>query len=142
MSNLFYDVGLFHQRFRLPSFLDRPAAPPLLPSDDVVRFRLKFLQEELDEITKAADLRNLPQFVDGLVDLTYVALGTAHLCRVPFDYCWDEVHAANMRKERAASADDNRSVRRHSLDVVKPAGWVAPNHLPILRRFGWAPDPR
>ncbi len=45
---------------------------------------------------------------------------------------WDEVHKCNMAKERSSGSDDTRSKRKHSLDVVKPIGWVGPNHYPIL----------
>jgi len=46
---------------------------------------------------------------------------------------WDEVHKCNMAKERSKGADDPRSKRGSALDVVKPEGWVAPNHTPIIQ---------
>lgn len=50
----------------------------------------------------------------------------ASLMSIPWEQCWDAVHAANMRKIRAAS-DGSDSQRSSSWDVVKPVGWQAPD---------------
>ena len=41
----------------------------------------------------------------------------------PFQALWDEVHAANMRKERGS---ESTSKYGNKYDIVKPAGWVPP----------------
>jgi predicted HAD superfamily Cof-like phosphohydrolase len=71
---------------------------------------------------------------DALIDLVYVALGTADLMGLPWEKMFEEVQRANMAKERAKSADESmaKTGRGHVLDVVKPAGWTPPDHLPIL----------
>ena len=132
--DLFGDVGEFHEKFGL----DRvPKTAPNFPEPDVLAFRVKFLHEELDEFVKAIEANSLASAADALADLVYVALGTAHLMGIPFDQVWVEVHRANLSKVRAASADDERSKRGHALDVVKPASFVPPDHLPVLRALGW-----
>jgi hypothetical protein len=37
-----------------------------------------------------------------------------------------------MAKERVQAPHDQRSKRKHSLDVVKPEGWIPPNFKEIL----------
>ncbi len=128
----FTDVGLFHQKFSLPHLGD--GSPPHLLSPDEFSFRYEFLQEELTELLEAHARGDLAGFLDGLVDLVYVACGTAHLAGLPFDEAWAEVQRANLSKERAAGADDARSTRGHALDVVKPAGFVPPDIEGILKR--------
>jgi len=132
--DMFGDVAEFHVKFGLDYY---PSVKVNLPEADVLAFRIKFMQEELDEFVQAIDTGSIPNMADALADLVYVALGTAHLMGLPFDAIWREVQYKNMLKERAISAADPRSKRGHSLDVVKPAGWLAPNHRKALRAAGW-----
>jgi predicted HAD superfamily Cof-like phosphohydrolase len=122
--NLFKDVQDFHLKFKIPT-PDKPT--PLAP--DVFEFRLKFLMEELEEFVIASETNNQEEVFDGLIDLVYVALGTADLCGFDFNSGWDRVQIANMSKVRADDANHsaNNTGRGHSFDVVKPEGWIAPD---------------
>jgi len=131
---LFEDVGDFHRKFGLPN--DQDTKPNILP-EDVMSFRVNFMQEELNECIVAYETGDLPKVADALCDLVYVALGTAHLMGLPFNKLWAEVQRANMTKERATSSDDIRSTRKHSLDVVKPLGWQPPNIEQVLADHGY-----
>lgn len=131
--DLFADVGAFHRKFGLPH-TDDEHLPCLLP-EDVWEFRLKFLREELQETIDAHAEGDLAKFFDGLMDLVYVALGTAHMAHLPWAEGWDEVQRANMAKERSSGAGDERSSRGHTLDVVKPAGWTPPDVEGVLARY-------
>lgn len=124
------DVEEFHRKMGLPHSNDGEA--PHLLDHNVLLFRLGFMLEEIVEIIQAATRNDLPKVLDGLVDLTYVGIGTAALGRLPFDEAWNEVHRTNMAKERASGSDDPRSIRGHILDVVKPKGWTPPLILPII----------
>ena|ERR1044071_83420 len=124
MSSGFDDVGEFHRKFELPHLGD--GRLPHLPAPDVWEFRRKFLLEELREADEAYRAGDLVKFFDALIDLNYVAYGTAHLAALPWAQGWAEVQRANLAKERAASAADVRSTRGHALDVVKPVGWTPP----------------
>ena len=137
MSKEYEDVRAFHQKFGVPT--DADAHAPALPSSDVLEYRAKFLQEELDEFVKDTAEGNLEGVADALVDLVYVAYGTALLLGISpalWDELWNDVQRANMAKERATSANDPRSKRSHSLDVVKPEGWVKPQGATILKKYG------
>ncbi len=123
----FDDVEAFHKKFGVPL-----AGTPSFLDDDANRFRQKFMQEELDEYNEAYMAGDMLKAADALVDLVYVALGTASMMGLPWQQLWDEVQRANMSKVRATGADDSRSVRKSALDVVKPEGWKAPDHRAAL----------
>lgn len=116
------DVREFSRKFGLPT-----PGSALMPDQDLHGFRWKFMKEELDELDLAWARGDLVSYLDALVDLVYVAVGTAIMCGMPFDQAWHAVQRANMAKERATGADDPRSTRPHVLNVVKPAGWVGPS---------------
>lgn len=119
------DIVEFHLKFGLT----KPERPQML-TEHLKEFRAKFLQEELDELRKAFAEDSLPDALDALVDLVYVAIGTAYLMNLPFDSAWDAVHAANMKKVRAERAGDSK--RGSTFDVVKPPGWTAPDMQVVL----------
>ncbi len=98
------------------------------------------MEEELEEfeIGKGAD--DHAQMFDALLDLVYVAMGTAHLLGYPWQAGWEAVQAANMAKVRAA-ADGSDSKRGSSYDVVKPLGWLPPDILAILERHATDDNP-
>lgn len=122
--DLFEDIQKFHSKFDLPA-LSKPGF--LVP--ELMKFRIKFLQEELDEFCDAYVDNDIEKAFDALIDLTYVALGTAHLMGLPFNDGWKHVHHCNMQKVRAKLESDSK--RGSTFDVVKPEGWQPPN----LSRF-------
>ena len=90
-------------------------------------FRLKFLQEELDETRAAAILdKNPEEIVDGLIDLCVVAIGTLDAFGVDAQKAWEEVHNANMAKERGVK--ESRPNPLGLPDLIKPKGWKGPSH--------------
>lgn len=92
-----------------------------------LEFRLKFLQEELDETRAAALIDSNPaEVVDGLIDLCVVAIGTLDAFGVDAQKAWDEVHKANMTKERGIK--ESRPNPLGLPDLIKPEGWTGPNH--------------
>ena len=128
MSN-FSDVGDFHEKFGLHRSDKEPGIQEI--SDELLDFRIKFLREELDEFCEGEKEGDHAKMFDALLDLVYVAMGTAHLLGYPWQMGWDAVQKANMAKERAAS-DGSNSKRGSSFDVVKPEGWTPPNIDGIL----------
>lgn len=198
------DIINFHVKFDI--FKPTEA---LLLDPQTCEFRTKFLLEELAEFRKSVQENSITDMVDALVDIGYVALGTAYMhgdnfnithaicnrgimpsvtgamkqeippedncqqihnsmlqfiesyeqynnegnlhlaiimlhaifdharlftlgCGLDWDAHWQEVQSKNMLKERAKSADDERSKRKNSLDIVKPEGWTSPDHETIL----------
>ena len=135
----FNDVVNFHQKFGVPVLNEPGFLSELAP--DAAKFRVGFLQEELDEFKKSLEDKDLVGAYDALLDLVYVAYGTANMMGVSpemWQELWDNVQTANMSKVRATSA--SQSKRGTSLDVVKPAGWVSPEtkHAETLAKFAKA----
>ena len=120
------DIKDFHEKFGLTY-----EGKPTELDNAVAMFRIKFMEEELKEYISATLANDLEGQLDALVDLVYVALGTAYLQGLPFQAAWDEVHRANMRKVKAGPNGEG-SKRGSPHDVVKPAGWEGPNYSKIL----------
>lgn len=124
MTN-FEDVSRFHEKFELPVANGEIRQLP----QDLLDFRVRFLKEELAEFVSAMPSWTTPadhaKMFDALLDLVYVALGTAHLLGYPWEQGWNLVQAANMAKVRALRPEDSK--RGSAWDVVKPPGWTAPD---------------
>jgi predicted HAD superfamily Cof-like phosphohydrolase len=148
MKSDFDAVGDFHEKFGLDNVTHRSPGPREVPRS-LIDFRLRFLIEELKETAKglgvdlevtttrreSVDHLNISEIADGLVDLSYVTLGTAHVFGLPWDQLFDEVQRANITKERATRPE--QSVRGGKWDVIKPPGWRGPDITGVLRKFGW-----
>ena len=94
-----------------------------------LQFRINFLQEELDEMKKAAT-PNQPidseEVVDALIDLCVVAIGTLDLFGIDANKAWGEVLLANMKKEPGIK--EGRPNPLGLPDLKKPEGWTPPEH--------------
>jgi len=123
---MYTDIKLFHKKFGL-AYNGEPRALP----EDLAGFRVKFMHEELAEYEKAMAEGDMEGMLDALVDLVYVALGTAYLHGFPFNEAWDEVQRANMRKVKAGPNGEG-SKRGSPHDVIKPPGWKGPDIARVL----------
>lgn len=86
------------------------------------RFRIKAMQEELDEY---CDATNEADELDALVDLVVFTLGTAErqgLLHV-FEEAFKRVMEANCEKQLGR----NKKRDNFQIDLVKPEGWTAPD---------------
>ena len=94
-----------------------------------LNFRVKFLNEELDETKLAANNAgyiDAEEVVDGLIDLCVVAIGTLDAFGIDANKAWDAVLEANMNKE--VGIKETRPNPLGLPDLIKPEGWVAPSH--------------
>ena len=66
------------------------------------KLRVDLIKEELDELTKAMDEKDLLEVADALTDILYVTYGAGHAFGINLDMCFDEVQNSNMSK-----LDDN-----------------------------------
>lgn len=119
----FEDVKDFHVKFH-----QLVGEQPRMLTRRKLLERVRFLQEELDELKKAETLADM---FDALLDLVYVAKGTAVMMGLPWREGWIEVQTKNMQKIVKETHRGNR------VDVGKPAGWTPPDHLPFLEVRGW-----
>ena len=155
MISMFRDVGIFHEKFNLPTANPGPKyRRPQILNDDEFHYRLNFLKEELQEFVTAHAQDDLEGCADALADLVWVALGTAHYMGIPFDAIWAEVNRANLEKRPWQEGDPVKPRAKHltsmALEIAKPVGWKAPElnriiakALPDIRGCPLCdPDPR
>lgn len=121
MSSNFDDVYDFHEKFNQL----RSRTPRRLAVRKLVE-RVEFMHEELEEFIAACEESDDEKMFDALIDLVYVAMGTAVMLGYPWQAGWDEVQRANMAKEIGPTH------RGHSSDVRKPEGWKPPNLTAVL----------
>lgn len=116
-------VKQFNKKFGLPV-----GDEDILSSDpEAQAYRVKFLQEELNELSEALAQGNKVKAFDALLDLAYVTYGTALFMGIdPIKWAegMNAVHSANMAKVRVEKPGDSK--RNSAFDVVKPKGWIGP----------------
>ena len=125
------DINKMHAKFGVHDWLANQLEDPSDEGREKLKkfldFRLRFLDEELNETKAAAMLDyNAKEVVDGLIDLCVVAIGTLDAFGVDAHKAWDEVLRANMDKEPGV-----KPTRPNPLglpDLIKPEGWKGPNH--------------
>ena len=124
MNKFLQQIEAFHIKYQL-QYKDNPRFLP----PELAQFRAMFMEEELEEYRQAETLEDK---LDALIDLVYVALGTAYLHGFDFEEGFNRVHSANMAKVRAEVADDSK--RGTKFDVIKPAGWTPPDLSDLVHK--------
>lgn len=81
--------------------------------------RVKLIREEAKETCDAIEAGDLPQAIDGICDLLYVAIGTAVEFGIDLEPFFDEVHRTNMLKDGGGKNADGKT--------LKPPGWMPPD---------------
>lgn len=122
-TNWVQDINDMHTKFGVREVTQKLSANHLA---EYLEFRIRFLQEELDEMKHAAKSKDPEEIVDALIDLCVVAIGTLDAYGVNSYKAWDEVHAANMSKE--VGIKESRPNPLGLPDLVKPEGWRPPTH--------------
>ena len=126
------DIADMHTKFGVNKVLRQLDRDKL---EAFLKFRIDFLQEELDEMRKAVVDRQAGKIdastaaddtVDALIDLCVVAIGTLNAFDVNADEAWNRVHRANMTKE--VGIKESRPNPLGLPDLIKPEGWTAPTH--------------
>lgn len=125
MTDLLKDIDNFHKKYGF----EKNEKVDIPDNSELINFRTAFLMEELAEYTNAITKKDAAGALDALVDIVYIALGTAWLFNLPFEKAWNEVQKANMSKIRAKDKTGKRGTK---FDVVKPKDWKAPNIEKII----------
>jgi phosphoribosyl-ATP pyrophosphohydrolase len=82
----------------------------------------RLMLEELGETLQAMAAGDVVEMADGLADLIYVTIWTAHAHGIPLPTVWDEVQRSNMEKFPGGVA-----VLDAQGKVQKPAHWTPPD---------------
>jgi len=93
---------------------------------EFLQFRMRFLDEELNETKEAIKYRHADDIVDGLIDLCVIAIGTLDILGVNANKAWNRVHRANMAKE--VGQKESRPNDLGLPDMIKPDDWIGPDH--------------
>lgn len=130
-NNWVSDIAAMHTKFGTNTAVRNLSAESL---KTFLKFRIDFLQEELDEMRNAAldpDYKKpddrAEDIVDALIDLCVVAIGTLDAFDVDSAEAWNRVHAKNMEKE--VGIKESRPNPLGLPDLIKPVGWESPTHI-------------
>jgi predicted HAD superfamily Cof-like phosphohydrolase len=93
---------------------------------EYLKFRAKFLEEELTELNNAIYYVDNEEVVDALIDLCVVAIGTLDAFKIDSHKAWKEVLKANMKKE--VGVKKGRPNPLGLPDLKKPKDWEPPSH--------------
>ena len=89
-------------------------------------FRMSLLKEEVMETFNAYKAKDAEELVDGMIDMMVIISGTLKAFDVDASKAWNEVFRANISKE--VGFKEGRSNEFGMPDLMKPEGWVAPDH--------------
>ena len=134
MTRWHHDIHDMHAKYGVHDWMEKNKGNNEL-MQKFLDFRIKFLEEELNETKLAATYdRNAPEVVDGLIDLCVIAIGTLDAFGVDAQKAWEAVHTANMAKE--VGVKESRPNPLGLPDLVKPEGWVGPKHYDNTGNLG------
>ena len=124
MTN-FEKVGLF-----MSTFGQEVKTKSELSNNKINSLRLSLIQEELDELTKAINEKDVLEVADALTDILYVTYGAGHAFGINLDKCFDEVQKSNMSK----LGKDGRPIYNESGKVMKGPNYFKPNLSKFLTK--------
>lgn len=136
-------VREFHEAFGQPV-----QTKPMVPAKERIELRRKLHNEEHDELDEELCAYSWsdrgkpePREIDicgvakELVDVVYVAYGTALEFGIDLDAVFGVVHASNLAKRWP----DGTVHKREDGKILKPPGWKAPDIEGEPRKQGWTP---
>ena len=98
-------------------------------SNKINQLRYNLIKEELDELKKAMDNKDLLEVADALTDILYVTYGAGHAFGINLDKCFDEVQNSNMSK-----LDDNgKPIYNDAGKVMKGPKYFKPDLNKFLK---------
>lgn len=127
LSRMFAQVARFNREIIGLPDANMFAHPSMLTGP---RFRhaQDHLREEVDEFR---DATTTAEQTDALLDLIYVAMGRLFEMGVAPGAAFEEVHHANMKRQRGQPKHRNAD-NSMNYDAVKPPGWTPPDLGPFI----------
>lgn len=99
-------------------------SPSLVP-EELSSFRIRLIEEEVEELRLAVNSKDLVEISDAIADILYVVFGAAVTWGIPIDSIFEEVHRSNMSKEMI-------KVVGNEMKVGKGVTYSAPRLKPII----------
>ena len=125
-TNWFKDMQDMHKKYGVDKWMDTEKHSDCSRLNKFMDFRIKMMQEELDETKTAFKNGDAEEVVDGIIDMCVFAIGTLEVFGVDANKAWDQVLKANMSKE--VGIKEGRPNPLGLPDLVKPEGWEGPTH--------------
>ena len=124
MTN-FEKVGLF-----MKTFGQEVKTEPSFSSEKINNLRISLIDEELRELKKAMEEKNLEEVIDALTDILYVTYGAGHAFGVNLDESFDEVQRSNMSK-----LDKNKKpIYNDEGKVMKGPNYFKPDFSRLIKK--------
>ena len=122
------DICEMHHKFGVKKWVQAQQQSDVDNSmlNEFLKFRMKMIQEEVDETNQAIENKNPEEIVDGLIDMCVFAIGTLDAFGIDGNKAWNQVHEANMSKE--VGIKESRPNPFGLPDLVKPKDWKGPEH--------------
>ena len=125
-TNWFKDMQAMHKKYGVDEWMKKEKNSDWSRLQMFMDFRVKMMQEELDETKAAVKNGDAEEVVDGIIDMCVFAIGTLEVFGVDANKAWDQVLKANMSKE--VGIKEGRPNPLGLPDLVKPEGWEGPTH--------------
>tara|TARA_A100001035_G_scaffold156798_1_gene123766 strand:- start:132 stop:503 length:372 start_codon:yes stop_codon:yes gene_type:complete len=96
---------------------------PSFSSEKINNLRYNLIKEELDELKKAMDNKDLLEVADALTDILYVTYGAGIAFGINLDKCFDQVQKSNMSK----LGNDGKPIYNKAGKVMKGPNYFRPD---------------
>ena len=123
MTN-FEKVGQF-----MKTFGQEVKISPNLSTEKINSLRISLINEELEELKKAIDDKNILEVADALTDILYVTYGAGHAFGINLDKCFHEVQQSNMSK----LSKDGKPIYNEAGKVMKGSKYFKPDLNKFLK---------
>ena len=120
------DINAMHKKFGVHDWFKAELKKDPNKLKEFLEFRMKMVQEEVDETNEAIQHKDPEEIVDGLIDICVFAIGTLDAFGVDAYKAWDEIYNANMMKN--VGVKEGRPNPLGLPDLIKPDNWKNPSH--------------
>ena len=117
MTN-FEKVGLF-----MKTFGQEVKKKSSFSTEKINKLRVSLINEELKELERAMETKDLTEVADALTDILYVTYGAGYAYGIDLDKCFKEVQRANMSK----LGEDGKPIYNEKGKVMKGPNYIEPN---------------
>jgi len=95
---------------------------------DLLDLKFRLIDEEVSELSKALEIKDLVATADALGDLLYVTYGAAIAFGIDLDAVVEEIHRSNMTK----LGEDGKSIHREDGKILKGPNFEEPKLLDVF----------
>ena len=121
-----YDIARMHDKFGVTDWVFDNTEVGNDKVKELMKLRMRMLTEEYAETMNAYLQGDAEEFIDGLIDLCVIAIGTLDISGVDASRAWNSVLDANTSK--CVGVKPGRPNPLGLPDLLKPNGWKAPDH--------------